>query len=215
MKSHGLFVYHSLPKFLFSCIKVFSFLFCARTCTWPAKVAHHELYFFVAFQETHLCWRNIWQSICFRSIQVRFCAKLVTQFPRAETSYQSQFILRHNKSHWVVLKIKQQKVQVTVLNLYESLDMVTSLLFIILLNPNSASQIHKLLELESLLWSYNQTLSLNRWKKKKKLSPRNGRDYITFLLILDKGRGRYLQSMKSNSTVRFWRYLPLNPLYMI
>ena len=107
MKSHGLFVYHSLPKFLFSCIKVFSFLFCARTCTWPAKVAHHELYFFVAFQETHLCWRNIWQSICFRSIQVRFCAKLVTQFPRAETSYQSQFILRHNKSHWVVLKIKQ------------------------------------------------------------------------------------------------------------
>ena len=53
-------------------------------------------------------------------------------------------------------------------------------------------------------------------KKKKKTEPQKwkGLDHL-ILLILDKGRGRYLQSMKSNSTVRFWRYLPLNPLYMI
>ena len=107
MKSHGLFVYYSLPNFLFSCIKIFSFPFCARTCIWPAKVTDHDFHFSAAFQETHLCCRNIWQSICFRSTWVRFSAKLVTQFPRAETSYKSQFILRHNKSHWVVLKIKQ------------------------------------------------------------------------------------------------------------
>ena len=67
MKSHGLFVYYSLPNFLFTSIKVF-FNCLAGTCTRLTMVADPELQFSTDPKQTHLGWRNIWQSIFFWSI---------------------------------------------------------------------------------------------------------------------------------------------------
>ena len=58
MKSHGLFVYHSPPKFLCISIKVFSFAYHAFTCMYLTLVSGSNSQFF-ADPAIHLCWRNI------------------------------------------------------------------------------------------------------------------------------------------------------------
>ena len=40
---------------------------CVGTCTWLTMVIDLELQFSANLEKTHLCWRNIWQSVCFRS----------------------------------------------------------------------------------------------------------------------------------------------------
>ena len=68
MKSHELFVHWSLPSFLFPSIKGSSFTCFAGTCTWLTMISAPWLQFSADLKWAHLCQRNIWQSVCFRSI---------------------------------------------------------------------------------------------------------------------------------------------------
>lgn len=57
----------STPYIFISCVKEFSYSSVLGTCKWLAIVADPKLQFSAKPKETHLCWRNIWKHICFRS----------------------------------------------------------------------------------------------------------------------------------------------------
>ena len=62
VKSHGHCLQQSPPLHL-----EFSYSRVLGTCKWLARVADPKLQFSAKPKETHLCWRNIWKHICFRS----------------------------------------------------------------------------------------------------------------------------------------------------
>lgn len=68
-KSHGFWVYFSLPKFLFFSTKsLLTQLW--GTCTLFIIITDPKLQFSVNPKSTHFCWRNTWQSICFHSAEL-------------------------------------------------------------------------------------------------------------------------------------------------